>query len=363
MAEKSWRNFELVFYEDSTDLDKLFKALERTQKWAWILHDKDVGKESHYHAMVQPKSPMKTSVIANTFGVRENQIENIKGTWADALDYLTHGNAPEKHQYDASEVHANFDWETEAQKSTRNTKRKLAELIDGIGTGEIRHYNLTEHVSVADFTTYRRKIESAFKWRDEYVHAHLEELVEMKNIVWVYGKTGTGKTTFSKQLAKTYGFISAITSCGRNMFDEYKDEPCLIMDDLRPSDMRFSDLLGILDPYNFKAAQARYQNKALQTQMIIVTTTYTPERFCRECNGDELGAEDSNQLYRRINAVYEMTDTEAIEYEYDEELKRVQTQRWPNFWLMQAKRKAQKAENRRKVDQMAEMLLAEMGTA
>ena len=51
--------------------------------------------------------------------------------------------------------------------------------------------------------------------------------------------------------------IFAITSTGKNMFDEYRDEPCLIIDDLRPVDMRFSDLLGILDPYNFKAAQAK----------------------------------------------------------------------------------------------------------
>lgn len=358
MTEKSWRNFELVLYPDSTPMERLEAGLEKLQKWAWILHDKDEGREPHTHAYCQPKSPMKTSVIMNLFGVRENQIERIKGTWADAMDYLTHGNAPEKYQYDPKEVHSNIDWAADAAKSKRNRESKIAGIVDKIGTGEIRRYNLTEHVTVGEYTTYRRKIDSAFAWRRSYVKAHLGELVEMKNIVWVYGQTGTGKTTFAKQLAKTTNLMYALTSCGKNMFDEYEDEPCLIMDDLRPTDMRFSDLLGILDPYTFKAAQARYANKALQTQLVIVTTTYSPEKFCQACNGDELSAEDERQLYRRINAVYEMTEKEVYETEYnDENTHRDMTQRWPNVWLMEAKRKAKRAETRSAVDKMAEMLM------
>lgn len=361
MAEKSWRNFELVVYIDSTPKERLVAGLGKMKKWAWILHDKDEGREPHIHVYGQPRSPMKTSSIVNAFGVRENQIENIKGTWADAMDYLTHGNAPEKYQYDESEVHANFDWKASAAQSKRNRAKRIEGIVEKIGTGEIRQYNLTEHVSVSDFTTFRRKIDSAFTWRRTYVQAHLEELVDMKNIVWVFGKTGTGKTTFAKQLAKVENLMYALTSCGKNMFDEYRDEPCLIMDDLRPSDMRFSDLLGILDPYNFKAAQARYANKALQTQMIIVTTTYTPERFCKECNGEELNAEDERQLYRRINAVYEATESEMIEYMYNEECTgREITNRWPNLWLITAKRKAKKRETSQAVSRMAEAMMLEL---
>ena len=364
--DKSWKNAELVLYPEQ--LEKMLEVLNSgwVRKWAWILHDHDkkadgTPKENHMHLMCQWAQTTKTSVICNKFGCRENQIEKIKGRWADALDYLDHANAPDKYQYDPSEVHANFDWEEEAKNSTSKQRARINEVIAGIGDGTIREYNLHDNVSVVEYTKYRRKIEDAFRWRRGYVQAHLEELVEMKEIVWVCGQTGTGKTTFAKQLAQTMNLIFAITSTGKNMFDEYRDEPCLIIDDLRPVDMRFSDLLGILDPYNFKAAQARYQNKALQTKMIIVTTTYTPEAFCNACNGEELNAEDARQLYRRINAVYECTTKDVYEYEYDETSShRDMTRQWPNVWLMEKKRKEKRRETTSAVDKMAEGLFAQL---
>lgn len=347
--DKSRRNAELVLYPEQ--LEKMLEVLNSgwVKKWAWILHDHDTKtdgtpKDPHIHLMCSwDRKTTKDSVIANKFGCRRNQIENIKGTWADALDYLDHANAPEKYQYDPSEVHANFDWEEEAKNSTSKQRARIEEVIAGIGDGSIREYNLHEHVTVGEYTKHRRKIEDAFKWRRGYVLANLEELVEMKNVIWIYGQTGTGKTTFAKMLAKSAGFFYRLTSTGRNMFDEYRDEPCLIIDDLRPSDMRFNDLLGILDPYNFRAAQARYANKALQTQMMIVTSTLSPEEFCRSCNGEELDAEDERQLYRRISDVYEVTKETIYGYRYNDECsERERTQRFPNAFLVVAKKKQNK---------------------
>lgn len=344
MAEKSWRNCELVVYEENLENTAFWETLENervTEKYAWILHDKDgANVVIHAHFEIKLRTPIKTSTICNKFGVRENQIEKIKGTWADALDYLTHKNAPEKHQYDPSEVHANFEWQEEAKGSKHSRYERMRELVDKIASGEVRAYNLTEHVEASEYVEHKTRIDRAFQWRKSYVQSHLAELVEMKNIVWIYGQTGTGKTTLAKHLAKVAGLWYALTSAGRNLFDEYQDEPCLIIDDLRPEDMRFSDLLGILDPYNFKAAQARYQNKALQTQMLIVTTTISPEEFVRRACGDELNAEDGRQLYRRINTVLEVTSDSVYEYEYEDDyVTRKQTNTYPNAWLAVARSK------------------------
>ena len=360
MAEKSWRNAELVLYAENLERAGFWETLANEKmvaKYAWILHNMDEGKVEHVHCMVAFRSVTKTSTICNKFGIRENQIEKIKGRWADALDYLTHANAPKKHQYDVSEVHSNFEWQVEAQDSTHRQRERLDEVIDGIGDGTIREYNLQEHVSIREYTKYRRKIDDAFRWRRGYVIAHLEELVEMKNVVWVFGQTGTGKTTFAKSLAKSAKMWFAITSTGRNPFDEYRDEPCLIWDDLRPEDMRFSDLLGILDPYNFKAAQARYANKALQTEMLIITTILTPEEFVRRAVGEDLNAEDGRQLYRRINAVYELTPQTIFEYEYDDDFtSRIKTATYPNAFLAVAKKR--KNRNAKLVESALESLIA-----
>lgn len=342
--EKSWRNSELVVYTENLEKREFWEALadeKIVQKYAWILHNKDKGKVVHAHFMIQYRKPIKTSTICNKFGIRENQIERIKGRWADALDYLTHNNAKNKYQYDASEVHANFDWEEVAKGSKGNKNTRKEEIVDKIANGEIRKYNETDEITPQEHDRYYNSIVRAYKYRQSYVMSHLEELVEMKNIAWIYGEPGTGKTTFAKMLAKSAGFFYRLTSTGIHMFDEYQDEPCLIMDDLRPSDIKFTDLLGILDPYNFKAAQARYQNKALQTEMIIVTSTYSPERFCSWYGKDnELTREDERQLYRRIAFVYEVTKDLVHESEYEEDnYTRNETQVYPNVFLVAKSRR------------------------
>lgn len=363
MKEKSWRNCELVVYEENLEKTVFWDTLADEKvvaKYAWILHDKD-GGVVHAHIEMQLRTPLKTTTICNKFGVRENQIERIKGTWADALDYLTHRNAPKKHQYDASEVHANFDWEKVAEGSTSNQKKRLDMLIRGITDGEIRAYNMTDYITGEEYVKYERKIKAAQTYRMQYVKTHLEELVDMKDIVWIYGQTGTGKTTFAKECAKGYKLAYTMTSLGKNPFDDYQDEPCVIVDDLRPDDLKFQDLLGVLDPYNFKHAAARYHNKALQTELIIVTTILSPEEFARTCNGEELGVEDARQLFRRINTVYEITKQEVIEYEFDTDTYTTRNivSRYPNYWL-QIKQLEKRRRGRSVIARMAEDAMAEL---
>lgn len=370
--DKSWKNAELVLYPEQ--LEKMLEVLNSgwVKKWAWILHDHDkkkdgTPKENHMHLMCQWAQTTKTSVICNKFGCRENQIEAIKGRWADALDYLDHANAPDKYQYDPSEVHANFDWQEVAKGSTSREKARIEVVIEGITSGKIRKYNMTDYITGEEYVRHERKIKAAFAYRDQFVKAHLEELVAMKNIVWIYGQTGTGKTTFAKECAKGYKLAYTLTSLGKNPFDDYQDEPCVIVDDLRPDDLKFQDLLGVLDPYNFKHAAARYHNKALQTELVIVTTILSPEAFAKACSGGELGIEDARQLYRRINTVFEINREEVIEYEYDSNtyLTRKVVSRYPNFWL-QIKKQEQKKRGRSVFDNMAEDAmnrLEKLGTA
>lgn len=338
---KTWRNCELVLYPESTSIDVLKQGLQIADKWAYILHDRDEGKKTHWHVMLSFIKPKNTSTICNAFRCNENQIERIKTKWVNALAYLTHDTktSKDKYQYPKEDVKANFEWEKEIEQGT-----KIDRVIDKIGTGEIRSYNLTDFITVSEYTKHRRIIESAFKWRDSYVLAHLEELVEMKNVNWIYGEPGTGKTSFAKQLSKTAGMFYKLTSTGRNMFDEYQDEPCLIIDDLRPEDMSFNDMLGVLDPYNFKAAAARYKNKNLQTQLLIVTSTMSPETYLQAATKDSAIVEDKRQLYRRIAFVYEVTEDRIYEYEYAEDnITRVKTKEWPNFINQLMKREERKS--------------------
>ena len=316
------------------------------KKYAYIKHDKDDGKVEHIHLMCSmAPSTTKTKTIMNKFGIRENQIEKIKGTWDDAVDYLTHSNAPNKYQYDSDEVVSNYDWLGELE-SNKKKKNRREEIIERICNGEIRRYNETDEITPIEHDKYYVSIDRAYKYRNSYVMAHLEEIVKMKNIVWVYGKSGTGKTTLAKMLAKEMNLFYRLTSTGKNMFDEYQDEPCIIMDDLRPDNISFIDLLGILDPYNFKSAYARYKNKALQAELVIVTTIYSPMDFVRQYN-DKMKLEEEKQLYRRINQVYKVTDDEVTVSEFDDDnINLVFSERYPNvFKYIRDNKKEDKVKN------------------
>ncbi|MGM8317295.1 AAA family ATPase, partial [Clostridium perfringens] len=78
---------------------------------------------------------------------------------------------------------------------------------------------------------------------------------------FVTGKSGTGKTTYAKQLAKEKGYSVYISSGSNDVLDSYQGQDCIILDDLRPSCMGLSDLLKMLDNNTSSTVKSRYKNK------------------------------------------------------------------------------------------------------
>lgn len=129
---KSDRKFELVLYPDATNYsceEILAKAADFFDQWAYILHDKDIGddgqpKKAHYHLIGRNKGSVLTpSGVAYQLGVPESSLANI-GSWSASELYMCHDNAPDKYQYDVSDVVSNYDFkrrrkiddDTQAQK-------------------------------------------------------------------------------------------------------------------------------------------------------------------------------------------------------------------------------------------------------
>ena len=93
------------------------KEIEQYGKYAWILHDKDIIletgelKEAHYHYYLEFPNARSINSVASELGIEPNFIEVVRDK-KGILNYLTHAKNPEKHQYDISEVHSNFDLQT-----------------------------------------------------------------------------------------------------------------------------------------------------------------------------------------------------------------------------------------------------------
>lgn len=122
MAE-TCRKFCGRLYPDAQnyDCDHVLEVIKNYfDKWAFILHDKDVHEESgelkkaHYHWIGSLENPVQISTVINRLEVPPQDVEFVKKkgdkvNWKGVVRYLVHDVNPEKYQYDANEVISNFD--------------------------------------------------------------------------------------------------------------------------------------------------------------------------------------------------------------------------------------------------------------
>lgn len=273
---------ECSFEEFKGKLVNVYNNIKGLEKYILILHNKDTdevgnNKSSHIHLYLKFSMPYDSRHIAEWFGVKENYINKVKGRWKDVASYAIHRNAPEKYQYDPVEVFSNYDWLTDVNNSERKTKsnERKEEIINLIVEGVIREFNYTDFISPIEYDKYKRNIDNAFKYRLDKIKG-----VDRKmDVIFMTGDSGTGKTTYAKEIAKQRGFSVYVSSGSNDVLDDYKGQDCLILDDLRPSCMGLSDLLKMLDNNTTSSVKSRYKNKVLECKLIIITTTLSIDNF------------------------------------------------------------------------------------
>lgn len=297
------RSIELVQQKKLLDIHNMVKVINEKsciKDFAYIDHNKDVKEdgtpvESHVHLMLRFSEVQDTKYIAKWFNVPENQLCKIKGKFADALCYLTHENAPDKYQYDESEVVSNFDFKKEKEKKSSNLRKE--EIINKIVSGEIREYNYYEYITINEYDKYRKSIDNAFKYRIDKIKGVSRQM----ECVFITGDSGTGKTTYAKKIADEKGYSVFVSSGSNDPLDDYKGQDCILLDDLRPSCMGLSDLLKMLDNHTASTVKSRYKNKVLECKMIIITTTLDIDKFFNNVFSEE--KETIVQLKRRCNVM------------------------------------------------------------
>lgn len=307
---KSYKTCEIMQQLEYLSLEQIEQALDHNavKDYACILHDKDENengelKKPHWHICIRFKDSVPTSSICSWFGITENYINKIRGRFADALVYLTHKNAPDKYQYLDEEVISNFDFrkEVETLNSRKADAGRRQEIVELITNGIIREFNYTEYISAQEYDKFKKSIDNAFNYRRD----KLEGSDRNMQVIYIYGNAGTGKTTYAKELAQQNDYSYYISSGSNDLFDNYKGQDCIILDDVRPNSMELSDFLKILDNYTQSTVKSRYKNKLLECKLMIITTSMSLEAFFRGLYSDS--PEDSSQLRRRCELVVKMT--------------------------------------------------------
>lgn len=310
------------------DLDNMRLILE-TKKcikhYSYIIHDKDCytsqdeaknpehkagePKTPHVHLLLRfhDNQPQNSCYICKWFGLSENFVNRICGKWEDAVAYQTHRNAPEKYQYSPEEeVHCNFDYIAVCEQRD-NAKNPLKEAIEKILSGEIREYNKTIEIDNLLLVQYARQINEAFKVRSEHLLATAQD--RQTECIFICGCSGSGKTTLAKKIAKTKGLAYFMSSGSNDVLDGYAQQPCIILDDIRPSVMGLSDLLKMLDNFNVSSVKSRYKNKYVNCDLIIITTVLNIDTFYENVFSEQ--KEPITQLKRRCGTYIRM-DRETI---------------------------------------------------
>ena len=331
----SMRAFELVQqieYLGENWEENLQKRLKKHENkftgWIYALHDKDTvvvdGKEQlkapHVHLYVKCKDAYKVTTLAKIFGVESQRIEKIHAQYwrgdkrcADmgvAYAYATHRNHPEKAQYDDSIVVAKegYDWkavraESEERARKYATQEYVNNILKRIANGQIKEHEIEKYVPELTYIKYKSKIDNAVR----YYNMQRSKNHDRNIVVWyIYGPSGTGKSTIAKKIAKDEGMSFLLSGSDSDPFQEYKGQDAVILDDLK-GNLKFSlsEFLRLTDNNTASSVHARYADKFLDVKAIFITSTMPLENFFRQFEGSY--NEEVFQLQRRCKMRIELT--------------------------------------------------------
>lgn len=262
-----------------------------------ICHTMDIEDDNvHYHIVIRfHKNPVPFANIKSKFpyGLIECT-RNLK----NSIQYLIHKNDKSKKQYNQSEIITNDEnidkWFVNTQQQDRE---EINEYIKLINSGEIREYNQFEMIPIDIWSRNKNIINNAFM--------HYRERILMDNnrnirVIIFTGATGSGKTTFAKKYCESINKSYCVSSSSNDFMQDYKGQDVMIFDDIRDTDIKFTDMLKILDNHTRSSIISRYYNKGFIGDTIILTS-YKPlsEWYFN------IDKESKLQLYRRINEQYQ----------------------------------------------------------
>lgn len=321
-------------------LEKLIADKLKPKRYALIVHDKDKNENGepeaeHVQVMMCFENARFLSSVAKVFGDKPQSIEKWDERADNGFSYLVHATEaarkkPGNHQYSVGEVHANFDFATLMEKMTaKSIEEKSAKgndvkmLLDLLYVGKITKAELESRLTGSDYARYRRQIDDIWakhlQNRAEEFRKEMQENGERVRVIWIYGPAGTGKTSFARVLAEKAGSEYYMSGSSRDIFQGYSGEHTIILDELRPYSIPYSDLLRITDPFGMWGtvmAPSRFYDKAIACNLMIITTPYDPYKFFTSSLKKKKKVDGFDQLLRRLSLVLFMNQEKIYAMEH-----------------------------------------------
>ena len=328
--------------KDTATLKAVIEQKVKPEKFAMITHDKEVDQQGNpttpdVHVMLSFRNARYVSAVSKVLGDQPQYIEAWDGSHDNGYAYLVHATAKAqaegKYQYDPGEVIANFDYpsyllslRTKAVQKTRQQDMAAKDLIDAMYAGILSRDEVESRLTGSQLGYYQRQLDivwnkvlqnRAADWRRK-----MQEQGKQVTVIWIYGAAGTGKTSLARHYAAQSGQPYYMSGSSRDIFQSYAGEHTIILDELRPRNLEYQDLLRILDPFGLiegTMAPSRYSDKALAADTIIITSPFSPLEFYWAQFSDTCNQIDSfAQLDRRISLTVQMQQASIDLVTYDE---------------------------------------------
>lgn len=337
--KKNYRKFEIVL-RDPSEIMRVLSLVKTYYNQGKIIHygdathDKDIYtrgvdnpdeipagkhwgdlKDKHTHIGFVWYTTATFGTIANKFGVLENSVERIKSPrFIDYLAYLTHSNAPEKHQYSDLIVDTDIDgWRDQRDaildaKKMKHLETLFPHYLTLASNGQIKRRDIGKELPTELYATHSSSFDKAFTQAEEE-DVNMRQITNNVNkiVYFITGCSGSGKTTYAKLVAQKNNWNYFMSGSGNDLLDGYKNEDCLILDDVRGRNFEYEELLHLLDNNDIREYKSRYHNKKITSKCVIVTTIQSYDEFIKELPDNE--SEDSYQIDRRVSIKIDMNDT------------------------------------------------------
>lgn len=311
------KNFEIIFPKNDTvtnrngkkekwDIEKIKSVVEK-HNCKYLIAEHPIDKEStreHYHCGIHTESDNTYDTISKWFNLPENSVQSIHKRFETTYAlYLIHYNQGEKTEVDPNTILRNFDLNYEKLIARIESKIKDDEVLNQIADGSLTEYDIYKTLPVDWLRKHKRDIDIALQVRSKtYMVGQKERDMQ---VVYITGQARCGKSYFAKKLAEENKFSYYVSSNGEHPFDDYMGQEAVILDDLRPSDFKFSELLKVLDNHMSSKVSARYHNIDLNCKVIYITTILPIGEFYK--NLQESNNEAVEQLKGRINTLFEVS--------------------------------------------------------